>query len=169
MKRTTVERLDQGALWLPMAKLTIKGVPSWNRFLRPTNDVCDHVVSLAGRQAIPRRRELNLASLITLSWSAPGVATPSDHIPTASWEPPDGGTHGAVALANATLMPVCGCALVVNYGMLAISTLSVHRRRQSAPKSPTRLKPHSWLSKSRSHALSSPSTHTPDTNVPAHA
>ncbi len=114
------------------------------------------------------RMELNLASLTTLSWSAPGVATPSDHIPTASCEPPDGGTHGAVALANATLMPVCGCALVVNYGMLAISALSVHRRRQSAPKSPTRLKPHPWLSKGRSHALSSPSTHTPNTNVPAH-
>ncbi len=33
--------------------------------------------------------------------------------------------------------------------MLAISPLSVHRHRQSAPKSPTRLKPHSWLSNGR--------------------
>ncbi len=55
MKRKTVERLDQGALWLPMAKLTIKGVPSWSRFLRPTNDVRDRVASLAGQQAIPRQ------------------------------------------------------------------------------------------------------------------
>ena len=43
MKRTTQDRLEDGSLWLPKAKLTLKGVPNWARFLGTSSTLQQHL------------------------------------------------------------------------------------------------------------------------------
>ncbi len=53
MKRQTFQRLEPGASWLLLIKLTIKGAPNWHRFLKPTSGTQDHVGTPAVRHPVP--------------------------------------------------------------------------------------------------------------------
>ena len=87
MKRSTVQNLEAGSLWLPKTKLTLKGVPKWSRFL--TTAVADQCIMDTDSPHLASPCSPNADTYITISCPTCGhtkKTTPPKLIAAARWK-----------------------------------------------------------------------------------
>ncbi len=121
MKKTTLQRLEAGDLWLPKAKLKLKGAPNWNRFLGNHDDLNnfveearahaqEHTTSIHEGESMQRL----LISCHTCGHTKP--SSPSKLLAQAKWK------YTWCNTCKKTLQLPCGNAPATSNGILVLHT-----------------------------------------------